>query len=83
MSIKMIVQGATQLRSSGAMLVAGLVVGASALCGANAWAADAASDATATAAATTPAAGAPRILVLATGGTISGTADPRSAIGYN
>lgn len=83
MSIKMIVQGATQLRSSGAMLVAGLVVGASALYGANVWAADAASDATATATATTPAAGAPRILVLATGGTISGTADPRSAIGYN
>jgi L-asparaginase len=25
----------------------------------------------------------PRVLVLATGGTISGTADPRSAIGYN
>jgi L-asparaginase len=70
MSIKTIVQSS--------MLVAGLVVGASALSATSAWAADAAPDAS-----TTPAAGTPRILVLATGGTISGTADPRSAIGYN
>jgi L-asparaginase len=70
MSIKTIVQSS--------MLVAGLVAGASALSGTNAWAADVAQEAS-----TTPAAGTPRILVLATGGTISGTADPRSAIGYN
>ncbi|AET92591.1 L-asparaginase [Burkholderia sp. YI23] len=70
MSIKTIVQGA--------MLVAGLVVGASALHGTSALAADAAPNATTAAPAATP-----RILVLATGGTISGTADPRSAIGYN
>jgi L-asparaginase len=68
MSIKTIVQGATQLRASGAMLVAGVVVGASAFYGASVWAADTASDGE-----TTPAAGTPPILVLATGGTISGT----------
>ena len=83
MSIKTIVQGATQQRSSGAMFVAGLLVGASALYGTSVWAADAASNGMTTASATSPAAGTSRILVLAPGGTISGTADPRSAIGYN
>ncbi|SAK86996.1 L-asparaginase [Caballeronia hypogeia] len=55
-----------------ALLVAGLLAGASA------GAADAPSPQPGAATAS-----APRVLVLATGGTISGTADPRSAIGYN
>jgi L-asparaginase len=75
MNIKTVVQDA--------MLIAGLVVSASALNGTSAWAADAAQNGTMIAAKTTSAAATPRILVLATGGTISGTADPRSAIGYN
>ena len=66
-----------RLSRAAALLVAGLVAGA------GAWAADAPSQEASAAVASTPAAGAPRILVLATGGTISGTADPRSAIGYN
>jgi L-asparaginase len=57
-----------------AMLVAGLVASA----GAHAADTTAAQPTNASAPAAMP-----RILVLATGGTISGTADPRSAIGYN
>ncbi|SAL70168.1 L-asparaginase [Caballeronia arvi] len=59
-----------------AILVAGLVASASA------FSADATSQPASPASASAPAT-MPRILVLATGGTISGTADPRSAIGYN
>ncbi|SAK49324.1 asparaginase [Caballeronia ptereochthonis] len=77
MNTHTIIRSTMRLSLSAALLVAGLVGGASA------WAADAASQQAGAAIASTPAPGLPRILVLATGGTISGTADPRSAIGYN
>ena len=77
MSTPIIIRSTMRLSRAAALLVAGLVAGA------NAWAADAPSQEASAAVASTPAAGAPRVLVLATGGTISGTADPRSAIGYN
>ncbi|MGF6757544.1 asparaginase [Paraburkholderia sp. GAS42] len=83
MNTKTTLQQAACLRRSGTTLTAVLLVCASSLYGTSVWAADTTSDnATATEAAS-PTAGSPRILVLATGGTIAGTTDPRSAIGYN
>ncbi|MGF6613016.1 L-asparaginase [Paraburkholderia sp. WSM4175] len=62
---------ARRLCGSAALLIAALAAGTCAQ------AADAPSQQASAVTAT------PRVLVLATGGTISGTADPRSAIGYN
>ncbi|MGF6995686.1 asparaginase [Paraburkholderia sp. GAS32] len=83
MNINTTLQRVACLRSSSTTLTAALLVCASCLCGTSVWAADTTSDSAAATEATSPAAGSPRILVLATGGTIAGTTDPRSAIGYN
>jgi L-asparaginase len=83
MNIKTTLQQAACLRKSSTTLAAVLLVCAGSLYGTSVWAADTTSENAAATDAASPAAASPRILVLATGGTIAGTADPRSAIGYN
>ncbi|MPV65347.1 asparaginase [Burkholderia sp. BE17] len=83
MNIKTTLRQATCLRRSRKTVAAALFACACSLNGASVWAADTASDNATAVAAENSAAGPSRILVLATGGTIAGTADPRSAIGYN